>query len=46
MAESGHEVGGGLTAEAGLWKFLRAQGEADYRYHRAASETRSLHHHV
>jgi hypothetical protein len=45
-SERGHEVGGAAAAEAGLWKFVRAQGEADYRYHRTGTETRSLHHHV
>ena len=44
--ESGHEAGGAATAEAGLFRFLRAQGEVDYRYHRSATETRSMHHHV
>lgn len=44
--ERGHEAGGQVSGEAGLWRFVRAQGELDYRYHRAASETRSLHHHV
>lgn len=45
-SERGHEVGGAAAAEAGLWKFVRAQGEVDYRYHRTGTETRSLHHHV
>lgn len=44
--ERGHEAGGSGSAEAGLWKFVRAQGELDYRYHRTATETRSMHHQV
>lgn len=41
-----HEVGGAAKAEAGLLKFLRASGEADYRYRRSSTETSSLHHQV
>jgi hypothetical protein len=44
--ETGHETGGAGSAEAGLWSFLRAQGELDYRYHRTSTETRSMHHQV
>jgi hypothetical protein len=44
--EAAHEVGAEATVEAGLLKVVRGQGGADYRYHRSASETRSLHHHV
>jgi hypothetical protein len=44
--EAAHEVGADATAEAGLFSVIRGQGGVDYRYHRSASETRSLHHHV
>jgi hypothetical protein len=44
--EAAHEVGADASAEAGLFSIVRGQGGADYRYHRSASETRSLHHHV
>jgi hypothetical protein len=46
MREKGHELGGEAAAEAGLWRFVRAQGGMDYRYHRTATETRSMHHQV
>lgn len=46
IGETSHEIGGGTKGEAGLFGFLKAQGELDYRYHRSGSETRSLHHHV
>lgn len=41
-----HELGGVAKAEAGLLKFIRASGEADYRYRRSSTETSSLHHQV
>jgi ADP-ribose pyrophosphatase YjhB (NUDIX family) len=44
--EAAHEIGAEGTVEAGLLKVVRGEVGADYRYHRSASETRSLHHHV
>lgn len=46
QTEKEHSAGAGGSAEAGLFSFLKASGEADYRYRRSSTETMSLHHQV
>lgn len=46
LLDTGHELGAEGQVEAGLPWLLKGHGGADYRYFRAQSETRSLHHHV
>lgn len=41
-----HDLGGHAGGEAGFFSLVKTQAEVDYRYHRAATETRSLHHAV
>jgi hypothetical protein len=44
--ETEHDMGAGGKAEAGLLHFIKASGEADYRYRRSSNETSSLHHQI
>lgn len=46
VQESEHSAGATGKAEAGLLSFVKASGEADYRYRRSGSETQSLHHQI